>query len=292
MSDNTFDRRGMLRAGAIGVGVLAAASAVTTARPARAQAGGPSTWDAIKSRGELRIGVTPSEPWFAKDQRSGEWSGLGYKTGVAMATELGVKPVPVETTWGNAVAGLQADQFDIMFVLDATPQRAMAIDFPVQPMLYYALGVLVRDGLTVKKWEDLNKPEIRIGVTIGTSGDRDMTAIMTKAKLERFPNTDETTAAFQAGRVDAISFFHPALVMQQARIKKGTVILPEPFNPYATSVGVRRQPDKTWRDWVGLTLNHYYNTGRTQKLYEEHLTARGIDPKQAPAVMRELWAKS
>jgi polar amino acid transport system substrate-binding protein len=292
MDKSNFNRRQALKAGALGAGILVAATTIAATQPARAQAAGSSTWDQIKSRGELRIGVTPSEPWFAKDQRSGEWSGLGWMTGVAMARELNVKPVAVETTWSNAVAGLQADQFDLMFVLDATPQRAMAIDFPVQPMLYYALGVLVRDGITVKKWEDLNKPEIRIGVTIGTSGDRDMTAIMTKAKLERFPNTDETTAAFQSGRVDAISFFHPALVMQQARIKKGTVVLPEPFSPYATSVGVRRQADKTWRDWVGLTLNHYYTTGQTQKLYEEHLKARGIDPSKAPAVNRELWGKS
>ena len=31
---------------------------------------------------------------------------------------------------------------------------------------------------------------------------------------------------------------------------------------------------------------------RTQKLYEEHLKARGIDPSKAPAVNRELWGKS
>jgi polar amino acid transport system substrate-binding protein len=34
-----------------------------------------STWQQIKQRGELRIGVTPGEPWYFKDPMSGQWSG-------------------------------------------------------------------------------------------------------------------------------------------------------------------------------------------------------------------------
>ncbi len=38
---------------------------------------------------ELRIGVAISEPWFAKDQRSGEYSGIGWSLGQAIAKALG-----------------------------------------------------------------------------------------------------------------------------------------------------------------------------------------------------------
>ncbi|BBK31655.1 polar amino acid transport system substrate-binding protein [Stella humosa] len=291
MTGSTIDRRGILRGSALGAGAVAASGLL--AAPAMAQtAPAASTWQQIKDRGELRIGAAPSEPWFAKDQRSGEWSGIGWAMGVAIAKELNVKPVAVETSWGNAVAGLQANQFDVMFVMDATPQRALAVDFPAQPFFYYAQGVLVRDGLAVKRWEELDKPEIKVGVTLGTSPDRDVTMRLTKATIERFPSNDETTAAFQAGRVDAMSFFHPALVMQQRRVRKGTVLLPEPFRYSTTSAGVRREADKTWRDWLGLTLDYYYVTGQTQKIYEDFLVSRQIDPKTAPAIMRELWGKS
>lgn len=284
----SLDRRDMLRAGALGAGaagLLASRDALAQAAPAS------STWQQIREKGELRIGVAISDPWFAKDQRTGELSGIGWATGLAVAKELNVKPVPVETTWGNAVAGLQANQFDVMFVLDATPQRALAADFPSQPFFYYAQGVLARDGLEVRRWSDLDKPEIRIGVTLGSSPDRDLTARLPKAKIERFPTNDETTAAFQAGRVDAISFFHPALVMQQRRVRKGKVLLPEPFRSSTTSAGVRREADKTWRDWLGLTLDYFYVTGQTQVAYEAFLRSREIDPATAPAVMREMWAQ-
>ena len=291
MGAPTIDRRGILRGSAVGAGAAAAAGLVGAGR-AMAQAPAGSTWSQIRERGELRIGAAPSEPWFAKDQRSGEWSGIGWAMGVAVAKELNVKPVAVETSWGTAVAGLQANQFDVMFVMDATPQRALALDFPSQPFFYYAQGVLVRDGLAAKRWDDLNKPEVKIGVTLGTSPDRDVTIRLPKATIERFPSNDETTAAFQAGRVDAMSFFHPALVMQQRRVRKGTVVLPEPFRFSTTSAGVRREADKTWRDWLGLTLDYYYFTGQTQRIYEEFLVSRQIDPKTAPGIMRELWARS
>lgn len=293
MTASTIDRRNILRGTALGAGAMAA-SGLLAARDAAAQApaAAGSTWQQIKDRGELRIGAAHSEPWFAKDQRSGEWSGIGWAMGVAIAKELNVKPVAVETTWGNAVGGLQANQFDVMFVMDATPQRALALDFPVQPFFYYAQGVLIRDGLAAKRWADLDKPEVKIGVTLGTSPDRDITLRLTKATIERFPSNDETTAAFQSGRVDAMSFFHPALVMQQRRVRKGTVVLPEPFRFSTTSAGVRREADKTWRDWLGLALDYYYVTGQTQRIYEDFLVSRQIDPKAAPAIMRELWQRS
>jgi polar amino acid transport system substrate-binding protein len=279
MASNTSGRRAMLGGGA----------AMLAASPAAAQGAGAGTLQAIRDRGELRIGVAPGEPWFFRDQRSNEWHGIGWGVGVALARELGVRPVPVETTWGNAVAGLQANQFDVMFVLDATPQRALAIDFPTQPMFFYAQGLLVRPGLTVRTWEDANKPEVRVGVVLGTSPDRDVTARLPRAQIERFPTADETAAAFQAGRVDAISLFHPALVMLRARVRRGTVLLPEPFRAAATSAGVRREADKSWRDWLGLALAHMYTTGETQKIYEDYLTFRGIEPAGAPPVMREMW---
>jgi polar amino acid transport system substrate-binding protein len=104
-----------------------------------------STWDAIKKRGSIRLGVIPSEPWYYKDPSSNEWSGLGVALGKQIADEMGVKLDMVETTWGNAVAALQANQIDVLFVLDATPKRALAIDFIFSPLLYYALSVLVKE---------------------------------------------------------------------------------------------------------------------------------------------------
>jgi polar amino acid transport system substrate-binding protein len=250
-----------------------------------------STWQQIKQRGELRIGVTPGEPWYFKDPMSGQWSGIGYRMGQQIAKDLGVKLVPVETTWGNSVAAIQANQIDVMFVLDATDERKKAVDFPDAPFFWYAQGILVRDGLQAKDWSDLDRDDVKIAVTLGTAPDRELTRRLTKAKIERFQNMDEAIAAFYAGRVDGASFYHPALVMQQARVKKGAVVIPQPVVALATSAGIRREDDKTFRDFLDKEFDKYYKSGDTQKFYEEFLVSRGIDAKKAPSIIKEQWGK-
>lgn len=249
-----------------------------------------STWQQIKQRGELRIGVTPGEPWFFKDPASGNWSGIGYAMGQQVAKDLGVKLVPVETTWGNAVAAVQANQIDVMFVLDATDERKKAVDFPDAPFFWYAEGVLVRDGLKAGSWDDLNREDVKLAVTLGTAPDRDLTKRLPKAKIERFQNMDEAIAAFYSGRVDGAAFYHPALVMQQARVKKGTVVIPKPVVALATSAGIRQESDKQFRDFLDKEFDKYYKNGETQKIYEQFLVSRNIDPKKAPPIIKEQWA--
>lgn len=254
--------------------------------PAGAQ---QSTWEAIKERGTLRIGATQAPPWYFKDPQSGEWSGLGPSVGRAMAETLGVGLEVVEVTWGNAIAALQADKIDIMFVLDATPERALAVDFPFAPLLYYALAVIVDDAMQVETWEDLNKPEITIAVTQGTTIDSYVTAHCPNANILRFPTNSENVAAFQSGRADAASLFHPPLIALQKKMGKGKIVLPKPIRASASSAAVRREPDKTWRDWVSTAIAYYYETNQTQVWYDEFLESFGVDPKATPPIRKELW---
>jgi polar amino acid transport system substrate-binding protein len=277
---------------ALRIGFRAAAAWLAVALAALAFAGSASaqsTMQQIKQKGELRIGVTPGEPWFFKDPASGAWSGIGYAMGQQVAKDLGVKLVPVETTWGNSIAAIQANQIDVMFVLDATDERKKAVDFPDAPFFWYAQGVLMKDGVNVKSWADLDRDDVKIAVTLGTAPDRELTKRLTKAKIERFQNMDEAIAAFYAGRVDGAAFYHPALVMQQARVKKGQVVIPQPVVALQTSAGIRREDDKSFRDFLDKEFAKYYQSGATQKFYEEFLAFRNIDSKKAPPIIKEQW---
>jgi polar amino acid transport system substrate-binding protein len=273
----------------IGRAFALAAFALGIAVAAIGTAQAQSTMQQIKQKGELRIGVTPGEPWFFKDPGSGAWSGIGYAMGQQVAKDLGVKLVPVETTWGNSIAAIQANQIDVMFVLDATEERKKAVDFPDQPFFWYAQGVLLKDGMNVKSWADLDREDVKIAVTLGTAPDRELTKRLPKAKIERFQNMDEAIAAFYSGRVDGASFYHPALVMQQARVKKGRIVIPEPVVALATSAGIRREDDKAFRDFLGQEFDKYYKGGQTQAFYEEFLKSRNIDPAKAPPILKEKW---
>lgn len=268
-------------------GLMAAGAALMLPDRAWAQAGG--TLAEIKRRGTLRVGVTQAPPWYSKDPKTGEWnSGLGVSMGKAMATVLGVKFEPVEVTWGTAIAALQGNKIDLMYMLDATPERAAAVDFPQNPLLFYSLAVLARDDLPVKTWQDLNKPAVRIAVPQASSMDKFLTETVGSASIQRFPGNPEAIAAFQAGRVDAVCLFHPPLLAARQRLGTGKIVVPLPARSQPSSVAVRKEDDKAFLNWVDATINGYYTSGQTQRWYEEFLRGFGLDPKSAPPVMKEM----
>ena len=271
--------------------VLALAAA-TFAPAAWAQAGG-DTLAQIKQRGTLRVGVTQAPPWFTKDPKTGDWAaGVGVSLGKAMAADLGVKFEPVEVTWGTAVAALQGNRIDMMSMMDATPERAQAVDFPKTPLLWYSLAVLARDDLSVKAWADLDQPSVRIAVPQASSMDKFLTENVAKASISRFPGNAEAIAAFQAGRADAVCLFHPPLLAARQKLGAGKIVVPTPAQSQASSVAVRKEADKSFVEWVDKAIGKYYASGQTQKWYEEFLVGFGLDPKASPPVMKEMLGKS
>ena len=276
----TMDRRTALNGLAAGAAVLAVPGL------ARAQAGG--TLDQVKQRGSLRVGVTQAPPWYSKDPRTGEWAtGVGVSLGKAMAQALNAKFEPVEVTWGTAIAALQAGKIDIMYMMDATPERAQAVDFPATPLLYYSMALLARDDLKVTKWSDIDMPSVRIAVPQASSMDKFVTETVGKATIQRFPGNAEAIAAFQAGRVDAVCLFHPPLLAARQRLGAGKIVVPTPAQSVASSAAVRKD-DKAFLAFVDKSIAGYYKGGQTQKWYEEFLVGFGLDPKASPAVMKEM----
>ena len=263
-----------------------AAAASLLALPLAARAEG--TLEAVKKRGSFRVGVTQAPPWFSKDPKTGEWSsGLGISMGKAMAQTLGVKMETVEVSWGNSIAALQGDKIDIMFTIDATPERKQAVDFPTSPLLYYSLAVLARDDLAASTWEDLNKSGVRIAVPQASSMDRFVSEHAPKADIQRFPDNAAAIAAFQSGRVDAVCLFHPPLLAARQKLGKGKIVVPMPAQSQASSAAVRKG-DTEFVTWVDKQLAAYYQSGQTQKWYEQALSDFGLDPKLAPPIMKEM----
>lgn len=265
-----------------------AATAVATLFPSLASAQSGGTLEQAKQRGSLRVGVTQAPPWFSKDPKNGEWaSGVGVSLGKAMASALSLKFEPVEVTWGTAIAALQSNKIDVMYMMDATPERAEAVDFPASPLLYYSLAVLARDDLSVKTWADLNKAGVRIAVPQASSMDKFLTETTPNATIQRFPGNGEAIAAFQAGRADAVCLFHPPLLAARQKLGSGKIVVPTPAKSQASSAALRKD-DKAFLAFVDKQLADYYKTGQTQKWYEEFLVGFGLDPKASPPVMKEM----
>jgi polar amino acid transport system substrate-binding protein len=272
---------------------LLALAAAAVAPVAWSQASGDSTLAQIKQRGALRVGVTQAPPWFSKDPKTGDWaSGVGVSLGKQMAADLGVKFEPIEVSWGTSIAALQGGKIDMMSMMDATPERAEAVDFPKTPLLWYSLAVLARDDLAVKTWADLDKPTVRISVPQASSMDKFLSEHVAKASISRFPDNAAAIAAFQAGRADAVCLFHPPLLTARQKLGFGKIVVPTPAQSQASSVAVRKESDKSWVEWVDKEIGKFYASGQTQKWYEDFLVGFGLDPKASPPVMKEMLGNS
>ena len=148
--DMTLDRRAALNG--IAASTLALALPITARAQAGRHAGADQAARQPARRRDAGAAVVLQGP---EDRRMVR--GVGVSMGKAMAAALGVKFEPVEVTWGTAIAALQGNKIDIMFMIDATPERAQAVDFPQTPLLFYSLAVLARDDLAVKSWADLEQ---------------------------------------------------------------------------------------------------------------------------------------
>lgn len=247
-----------------------------------------STWDSIMEKKMIRAGCVNSEPFGFKDPASGEWKGIVPAFAALIAKELQVEWQCVETTWGTAVAGLQANQFDFVGGFDATPQRAMAVDFANGAIVYYATAILTRPDVKADNWSDLNKADINIGVPMGTSADVSLTALLDKAEFTRAKGNPEAIAAFAANRTDLVAGSSMWLMMQNHALGgQGKVVVPKPAMIATAAVAVRNEQDKRWRDWLGVSLNYFYWKGTMTTAYEEYLTFRGINPADAPSIRLE-----
>ena len=291
----------MLRRKFLTLPPILAASSVMAATSARADAP-KSTYDQIMETKTLRVGAAISEPWYFKDSNSSQdaggvrigsdvWRGIGPLLGQEIANAMGVKLEIVETTWANGVAGLQANQFDLMFILDPTPQRALSIDFSPSPVLWYPLSLLSKESPTSANWSDFNDPKYRIGVALGTAQDQYLAKVTPKATVTRFQDNGAVIAAFQSGRIDMGCLTAPTADIARGRLKMGNTLLPKPINAVAAGAALRTESDTRWRNYLSTVIAYFYNTGKTQEIYEQYMVFRGLDPSQVTSISRENWPR-
>jgi polar amino acid transport system substrate-binding protein len=268
--------------------IAVTAAVLLSASHAHAQ----SAWDNIMSNKTIRVGVVQAEPWGFKDPISGNWTGLVPSYAKAVADALGVKLELVEVTWGSAIPAIQGNKIDIMPSMTVTPQRAKAIDYSNAPLTYSALAVLGPDDSKVTTWDEIDKPDVTVAVTQGASEDVFISAHLKKAKFRRLGSYQEVVAAYKAGSAQYAVLYHPALTVLKERAGHGKIIIPRPLIISYGDTVVKREADKTLRDWLAVTNNYFAITGAVQTWYGEFLTSRGIDPNTVPPIQKDALENS
>jgi len=278
-------------AGAVG------ATVVLAARPAGAQQE-KSTWEQVSERKTLRLAAPVAEPSLYKDLTNSDkpggvkvadtlWRGWAVNVYREMAEALGVRLEMIETTFGNGVAGLQANQFDLMFALDGTPKRAAVIDFVPQPVFLYGTAILAMSGTKIETWKAIDEARLQIGVPVGTTMETEIMSRAPQAKLDRFQTVNEMIAAFQAGRVAAVSSSLTSMTLTSARIPNSIVAMPNPAALFPATAAIRQERDPRWRNFLTTSFSYLANSGYVQSALNDAYAFRGVDiAKLQPIVIR------
>ncbi|GAB2824182.1 transporter substrate-binding domain-containing protein [Comamonas piscis] len=229
---------------------------------------GESTMDRVKRTKELRVGaVAGAIPYFSKDLVSQKWEGFGPDFGESLAQKLGVNVKFVETTWGNAVLDLQANKIDLMFAMAPTPQRMEVVNFS-KPLLNNTFTAVCKKGhAPVQTWEQLNTPDAKVVVDIGSNQDQFATRALPKASISRLESSGAATMSVQTGRSDCQVL---VVLLSQPLIAKrpdvGAVYVPTPVETANTNVGLRKESNKDFENAVNAWLDESRAKGEIQSV--------------------------
>jgi polar amino acid transport system substrate-binding protein len=251
---------------------------------ALAQSGSESTMARIKRAKVLRIGAVRGQaPYYNKDLVSGEWVGFMIDFAKNLAASLEVKLEVLETTWGNAVLDLQARKIDVFFGLNPTPVRREAVGFS-EPLFNNAFTVVAKKGFTPKTWAELNNPGVKIGVDIGSSHDQMISRVCPNATIVRLEKADDATLALQTGRVDVqVLVWLLALNVLKKNPALGTMVVPMPLEATSTNIGVPKEEDKAWLDYINKWIVQERAAGKIKATVLSNLQKlSGVRPEDVP----------
>jgi polar amino acid transport system substrate-binding protein len=154
--------------------------------------------------GKLRAGLYTGTPTSYLPSQSGEPKGVGYELGKALAQRLGVPYEPVVFPKNaDVLDAVETGKVDVAFT-NASPARAKEMDF-AQPYLQIELGYLVPQGSKVSRIDTVDTKGNRVGVTLGSSSEGELSRDLHNAELVRAATFPIAVDMLKNGQLDAFA---------------------------------------------------------------------------------------
>ena len=265
--------------------LLAAAAVLMCLLGGKAEAADPSVWNDIMNTKKFVSCVVPEyQPYSWKDRTTGEWKGFAADMARDVANDLHVQPAFVETSFKTVILDLQSAKCHAFFGFNATPERALAIDF-AGPL--YTLGFLALDrkGWTApgNRWTDLNDPNTRICHTIGNSSEQQIKRWAPKATRNALTQSDDCVLALISGRVDTyVDGTMGILGAKQKNADLGPVRVLNPSYSLPSYAGVRLDSDGRFQKFLQRWAEYNRGNGNITEWLTNNMAAAGITPDVIP----------
>lgn len=266
------------------VASLLALAGLAFAGAAHAQSANETAMERIMRTKTIRIGaIAGAIPYFNKNINTGKWEGFGPDFAEMFAARLGVKTEYLETTWGNSVLDVQTNKIDLMFGMAPTPARKEVVNFS-DTLFQNTYTTVCRKGFPAKSWAELNAPENRVVVDVGSSHDQLATRVLTKATVTRLENSGSATLALSSGRADCqILVVLLAKPLLEKRPGIGVMSIPSPVETAPVSIGLRKEADDSLQKAVNGWLADIRAKGEVRGVILSNMQKlAGVPPEAFP----------
>jgi len=236
-----------------------------------------STFERVTRTKVLRIAaLAASPPSFFKDALSGTWSGYAVAMAKDIAAIWDAQVEYVESTYGNSVLDLQSNKIDLAFALNPTPARALSIGFTV-PAFVNPFGCIAHRNFAPSSWGDIDKPDIRVAVDIGSLNETVARRFAPKSVVTAYRTPDDAKLALQSGRADAVVL---ASILGISAVGRNPSLgafrlLGGPTVALPSSLGVQREADKRFVEVVDAWLELNRGTGQIREWMIEAIEQSG-----------------
>jgi ABC-type amino acid transport substrate-binding protein len=236
-----------------------------------AQAQQVSTLQEIRDRKELRVGWAVIYPYIYRDPKTNELVGFAVDFMNDMGEALKVRVVWVEDSWATMIAGLQSKKFDVTLpAMGVTLPRAEVVTF-TNPVCRLPVGLIIqkKDAEKYPTWAELDQPDKRISVSLGSTSDLFATRKFSKAQIVRLKAGPDSIAQLLAGKVDAWADPADASGALEREHPELVAIGGPPVGSAPMAMAMR-QGDFVFRDWLNLFIDVQKRTGVLKRLIDKH----------------------
>jgi len=236
-----------------------------------------STLEQILQKGELRVGFEAGYMPFEMTDKKGQFVGFDIDVAKEMAKAMGVKFVPVNTSWDGIIPSLITGKFDIiMSGMTITQERNLKINF-ANPNIVVGQTVLINNKHKgkVKSYRDLNKSSYTVTSKLGTTGEQAVKRMIPKCTYKSFETETEAVLEVVNGKADAFVYDLPMNVVFMAQQGQGKLTFldkPFTFEPLAWAIN---KGDPDFMNWLNNFLWQIKNDGRYDRIYQKWIKSTG-----------------
>ncbi|UCC88394.1 MAG: transporter substrate-binding domain-containing protein [Anaerolineales bacterium] len=247
-----------------------------------------STYDRVKDRDLVRVGVRFDNPPLSYIEDDGQWVGFDVDLANELAKRLGVKIEQVKVDEITRISFLQEGKIDMAVAsMNHTRGRDEAVDFSVT-YFWDNQSFLVRTGTYTSLEEMMGR---KVAANAGSSAIpawRAYSATHAGPPPEIVEFTDKV-AAMQALRDGAVEGYTEdnITLLALAAGDPNLELLPGGFNPVQFGIGLPIN-DSAWRDQVNYALQEIWKDGTYLMIYEKWFGPGSAVPLPLAGQM-EIW---